>query len=99
MRERKRASRRSAATARRRRRSDGNPASQPAGVPMPAPPAGAAPTSEAMLDEPASSRPEESPETDIAPTVLGHGGVERPESVETDVSPAALDDAGPEDLR
>jgi hypothetical protein len=51
-----------------------------------------------MLNEPTSSRPEESPETDIAPNILGHVAVERAESAETDVSPTVLDDAAAEDL-
>jgi hypothetical protein len=52
---------------------------------------GAAPTPGIVLDEPASFGSQESPETDIAPSVLGHATVGRAESTETDVAPSVLD--------
>lgn len=55
---------------------------------------GAASTSQAVPDDPTPSGLEESPETDIAPTVLGHVAVDRAESVETDTAPSVLDQDG-----
>lgn len=52
---------------------------------------GPVPTPQVMLDEPASPAPTESPETDIAPTLLDHIVAGRPESVETDVSPSVIE--------
>jgi len=52
---------------------------------------GAASSAEAAPDEPMPFGPEESPETDIAPTVLGHVASDRVETVETDTAPSVLD--------
>ena len=51
----------------------------------------AASTSQTVPDESSSAESEESPETDIAPTVLGHLAIDRVESIETDIAPSILD--------
>jgi len=55
---------------------------------------GAASSAEAARDAPMPFGSEESPETDIAPTVLGHVAIERVETLETDTAPSVLDHHG-----